>query len=156
MPKFTFRLQKLLNLREWQEKQVAEALSSARRRADEARTARDTLRSFRERSSGELARFLDSSGSAGQLQYMSNLIARLDEGISGAEERCLEAEGEVKGLRGEYQVRFRKRRTLDRLREHAHEQWKTDQNQSEQKVLDEIAVTRFSRGASVIINGTAR
>lgn len=156
MPKFTFRLQKLLELRGWQEEQAAVALSSAQRRVIEAHRVRDSLRSLRERSSRELAHGRAGSGSAGQLQNVSYLLARLDERISGAEEWCLAAEGEVEGLRGEYEVRFRRRYALDKLRVHAHEQWRTEQKQSEQKVLDEIAVTHYHRLSSMTVNGTVR
>lgn len=156
MSRFTFRLQKLLELREWEEKQAASALASALRRAGEAQRIRDTLRSLRERSSRELMNGRAGNFSAGQLQNISYLLARLDERISGAEAKCLAAEGEVKGLRGEYEARFRKRHALDKLREYATEEWRMEEKRAEQKALDEIAVTRFYRQVRMTRDGTGR
>lgn len=154
MPRFTFRLQKLLELREWEEKQAAAVLSSALRRAAEAQRIRDSLRALRERSSRELMHGRYGNYSAGQLQNISYLLARLDERIDGVEAWCLAAEGEVKGLRGEYEMRFRRRHALDKLREYATEEWRAEEKRAEQKMLDEIAVTRFYRQVRLTLDGT--
>jgi flagellar FliJ protein len=146
---FKFRLQRVLDLRERKERDAATALVSAEDAADGARQEQARLELARQ----ELAarRTPDTPAatlSVGELRNIGFLLERLDERVAVAQSAAAAAEAVVEERRGELQVAFRDRRTLDRLRERHLEGYRSAEAAADRQLMDEIALTRFTQGGT--------
>ena len=144
---FKFRLQRVLDLRERKERDAATALVSAEEAADGARQEQARLELARQ----ELAarRTPQSAAlSVGELRNLGFLLDRLDERVAVAQTAAAAAEAAVEEKRGELQVAFRDRRTLDRLKERHLEGYRTAEAAADRQLMDEIALTRFTQAGA--------
>ena len=138
---FKFRLQRVLELRAQKERDAAASLARANDAAESARSERDALASARD----ELATTGQSAAAtAGELQNLGFLLARLDERVNEAGSAVAAAEETVQQVQGELVVAHQERRAFDRLRDKHHEQWRTTTGQQERLRMDEIALARFT------------
>jgi flagellar biosynthesis chaperone FliJ len=76
----------------------------------------------------------------------SQALQAAAEGVRGAEENAREAAARTGEELERFHTARRARETLERLREHREEQWKTEASRLEQKDVDEIARRRRERG----------
>lgn len=145
-PPFRFPLQKVLELREQQEKEKAVGLAEARRQAQAAQQARTDLEAVREAGRVGLARAHGKGGAVGHLQNMSYVIEALDERVQAADDAFQEAREEVARSMATFHEAVKQRRTIDSLKERRLGEWRTDRARAETKTMDEIAMTRHERG----------
>jgi flagellar export protein FliJ len=146
---FKFRLQRVLDLRERKERDAATALVTAEEHADGARQERARLELARQ----ELAargtpRPATQARSVGELRNIGFLLERLDERVAVAATEAAAAEAAVAERRGELQLAFRDRRTLDRLKERHLEGYRAAEAAADRTLMDEIALTRFTQGGA--------
>ena len=153
MAPFRFKLQKVLELREQQEKQSAIGLAQARKDAAEANEAREDLQAAREAGRARLAQAHGTGGPVGHLQNLALVVGTVDHHIAAAEDECRKADERVVDSIKEFQQRFQERRTIDKLRSRRLEQWQSEQVKSEQKSMDELAVTRHGRQGQKPVSG---
>jgi flagellar FliJ protein len=148
MTPFRFPLQKVLELREQQEKEKAVGLAQAQQQASVAKEARTDLEAVREAGRVGLARAHGQGGAVGHLQNMSYVVESLDERIQEAESVCEEADDEVVRSMKTFHEAVKQRRTIDTLKERRLGEWRTDEARAETKTMDEIAVTRHGRNGN--------
>lgn len=143
---FRFRLQSLLELREQSERDSARGLAEARRDAESARRAREDLEAAREAGRTRLTRAHGAGGAVGHLQNLAYVVSQVEDRIRVADEACRAAEEEVVARLEHYREAMRSRKTIEGIRERKLLQWRTDEVRSEQKAMDEVALTRHGRG----------
>ena len=146
---FRFRLQRVLEMRERKERDAATALVSAQERVDQARAEEQRLADARHALAAQAASAsgaaTDEGASIGALRTLHFLIGRLDEHVASAATEATTAEHEAARRADELRAAFRDRRTLDRLRERHHEDWRSAAAAADRQRMDEIALTRFSQ-----------
>ncbi len=139
MTRFAFRLDRLLGLRHALEREQAVDLQIARRREDAERESLDHLRLRYEELQRETHRLASTETLAGMIR---NYGLVLDAALQSAEVQQ-EQVREAERIRQEKQVSFDAarvdRRSLERLRETAHEAWTAEDRRLEQRSLDESA-----------------
>lgn len=146
MKQFSFRLQRLLQLREAAEKEHARHLGEALR---EEETRRAALRESQERlaeAQNQLASTPREMSQAGTLRNLELTLQALD-----GEARTLETSHEKSvEVVEEERLRFEQarvaRRVIERLREHRREAWGIEVNRIEQAMNDEAG--QRSRGGT--------
>jgi len=148
MKVFQFSLGRVLDLRKQVEKERARTVAEARRRSDEAESARQNLAQVQRAGRARLAEAHRVGGSIGQLRNMEFVLERMEGHLRQAEEDCRKADRSLVESMKSYTEAFRERSTLDRLRSRRLEEWRTEESRREQKDMDEIAVTRHGRMAS--------
>jgi flagellar protein FliJ len=146
---FKFRLQRVLDLRERVERDAATALVTAEEMAHGAREERTRLELAREELAARRVQSTPTAGlSVGELRNLGFLLERLDERVAVAQTAAAAAEAKVEVRRGELQVAFRDRRTLDRLKERHLEGYRSAEAAADRQLMDEIALTRFTQGSA--------
>jgi flagellar FliJ protein len=148
MKVFEFSLGRVLDLRKQVEKEKARTVAEARRRSDEAESARKNLAKVQRAGRAKLAEAHKAGGSIGQLRNMEFVLERMEGHLRHAEEDCRDADETLLESMRHYTEAFKERSTLDRLKSRRLEEWRTEASRREQKDMDEIAVTRHGRLAS--------
>ena len=141
---FRFPLQRVLDLRQRQERDAATALAAAHDAAAAARDAEHALLSAR----AELAAALAPAGpgaAVGALRTTAFLIGRLDAEAQAAGAAADAADAAVSDREQALRAAYRDRRALDRLRERHHVAWQGGAVAADRQQMDEIALTRFAQ-----------
>lgn len=141
---FRFRLQRVLELKEKQEKEVAIRLAHARAGEEEARAAMAALQSVREEGVQRAHEAQRSSPSIGELQNLRFLVEQLNEALEQAGQEVEGAASEVRRCMDEFTAAFKARKVLDRLRERDQENWRAEEIHADQQTMDEVALTGFT------------
>lgn len=147
MSGFNFRLQKVLDLRLWKEQERAGQLSAARQEMEKAAQALENLSAVRSATRDQIALAHGAGGTVGHLRNLREVLNQLDARIEEAAGRHQAAEENVQESLARYTEALQERRILERLREKQEEASRIAENQAEQKALDEIAVTRYTRAS---------
>jgi flagellar FliJ protein len=153
MASFRFKLQSVLDLREQRERESAQGLARARTEAETARQAKENLESLRDAGRVGLAKAHGVGGPVGHLQNLAYVVGQVDDHIERADDACKKADEQVVESMKAFHEAFQERRSIDQLRTRRLEQWRWEENRTEQKTLDEVALTRHGRGAAGPIGG---
>lgn len=141
MKRFSFSLQKLLDLREFREKQAELALGKAV-------SARDAIQLELEevgRKRVEATYSRQQGCSIQELLAIENYVNRLDKKKETLLEDLAAAELVVEKARGEYLVASRDRQVLSKLREKKVAAWHKENLDEEAATLDDIANSRYGK-----------
>lgn len=144
---FRFRLQRILELREKAEQAKARELASAQDAAESARRERDELADRHAASRAEVDTAQRAEPRVGHLQQLGLVMDSLDERLESAGETVRAADEVVDGAQKLLAQAARDRRVLDRLKEKHTDQWRVEEAHKDRLGMDEIALSRFSRGA---------
>jgi flagellar export protein FliJ len=155
MSAFKFRLQQVLHLREQEEQAVAARLAEAETAVDDARVAQKALESIRQAGSSALRDAHGAEPTIGQLKTIGYVIEQLNHHIVDAQARVDMAEQLVQQARSDLTSALQARRVLSRLRDRHFTSWKTDENASEMREMDELALSRFARRDGDASSGAA-
>jgi len=139
---FHFHLQKVLDLREQREREVASQLVQALSERDDAQQRLQTLRVTRDASASTMQ---GPSRSVGELANLAFVLEQLDGHIANANDEVHAAEEHVEHVKSELTSAFQDRRVLDRLRERHVEQHRATAEQTDQRAMDDIALSRFTQ-----------
>ena len=153
MSMFRFRLQKILELRKQRETESATRLAAAREAATLARRAQAALERLRD----ESVKVLDSGGESGrvvgELRSVEIVVEHLNRQIQEARGLSQAADEDVKRLLDEFTSAFGERRAVDLLRERQHDEWKANEADKDRKVMDSVAMARFTRRQTQATSG---
>lgn len=146
---FRFPLQRVLDLRERQQRDAAAALAAAQDVADAARRAEHAILSAR----AELASVAGAApghaaAAVGALRTTAFLLDRLDEQAQVAGAACDAASAAVGDREQALHAAYRNRRALDRLRERHQTAWQHGTVAADRQRMDEIALSRFTQRAT--------
>jgi len=148
MSAFRFRLQTVLTLREQEERSSAQGVARARQSADAARRARTDLEAVLEAGRARVVQAHGAGAPAGHLQNMALVVGSVDARIRAADQECVHADERVVESVKAYQEALTRRRCMDKLRAKRLEEWRSEQNRTEQQAMDEIALNRHARGGT--------
>ena len=148
MRRFSFPLEKVLEMRRELEKEKARVLAEARAQEEGAREARDELVRKRDDGRQRLAAVHQAGGAVGHIQNLEFVIGVVDDQVRQADEACRHAERGVTESLADFQAAFVDRESLDRLRDRRKAEWKVRASRSEQKAMDEAATSRHVRNRS--------
>jgi flagellar FliJ protein len=145
MSRFSFRLQRVLDLRERREREMAIVLAMAQREAAEARRAHEELESACLDGNDHIAGTIsgDATATAGELQYLSVVLDHLRIQARAADDVRVQAESRVEQSTDAVAAAARARQVLERLRSEQHSEWQSGELQAEQKSMDAIALSRY-------------
>ncbi|MEP6619450.1 MAG: flagellar export protein FliJ [bacterium] len=149
MSRFSFRLQKVLDLKERSAQRAAAQLVVAKGRADEAREAHDQLAAIRDAGGAQLAQAHTGNTTAGQLQNISFLLEKLDQHVDYAAGEAQTAEHTVASAQSELTLAHQAKRALDRLRERQLGDWQHALSHADRQNMDSLALALFSRNTSI-------
>jgi flagellar FliJ protein len=138
---FRFRLQQVLDLREEQERHLASQLATAIGAEQAAKAALEGLRA--ERAAGSEHVKEGQSRSVGELTNVAFIMQQLDGQIANASEMVTAANDSVSQVKEALTAAFKDRRVLDRLRERHEETYRATTEQTDRRVMDDIALSRF-------------
>lgn len=146
MTKFSFRLQRVLELREKKEQAAAAQAAAARTQADAAKAAREALETIR---AAGRERMHEAHGrmtqlpSVGELRQMGVVLEALDTRVAQASTTHAAAEQTARAAQEQLAAAFRERRVLDRLKEKQQVAWQAEAIRQDLADMDGIALTRF-------------
>lgn len=140
MKRFSFSLQKLLDLREFREKEAELELGKAISTRDAIQLELDAVASSRVRYSYERQTTKDIMG----LVAIENFIVRLDAKKEELLESLARAELVVESKRSAYMDATRDRQVISKLLEKKHAAWRKESLAQEAAVLDDISNSRFN------------
>ncbi|HYD52180.1 MAG TPA: flagellar export protein FliJ [Gemmatimonadaceae bacterium] len=146
-PRFTFRLQQVLEIRERVEQAAAARMAVASERAQAAREAHDALAAVRAAGAEEIQRAHAHAPTVGQLSNLAFVLDRLDAQLSESHGIVQDADAGVEQAQDALQLAYQARRVIDRLRERQHEEWRIDVSQADRLLMDELALARFATRA---------
>jgi flagellar protein FliJ len=146
MPRFRFQLDPLLDLRKRTEQQqqvvVASIESERRRLEDQIRSCHETIEQsrsdLRERLGVDGQARIDAREAAWQTHSMLRMRAEADALV-------IKLAGVMKRLEHEREIlveHARERRSIEKLREHREEAWRSDQMRRERLELDDMVTSR--------------
>lgn len=150
MSRFSFRLQKVLDLKERSAQHAAAQLVVAKNRADEAREALDQLAAIREAGGAQLAAAHTGNSTAGQLQNLSFLLEKLDQHVDHAAVAAETADSSVANAQSELTLAHQAKRALDRLRDRQLGDWQHALSHTDRQHMDSLALALFSRNTSLL------
>ena len=147
MSRFTFRLQKVLDLKQRHAQAAAMQLAAAHSRANDARQALDALSSIRLAGGAQLAAAHSEHATAGQLQNIAYVLERMDQRVDQAAEVVHAAAAQVAGAQNDMTLAQQAKRALDRLRERQLGDWHDGMRSMDRQQMDSLALTLFTRQA---------
>ncbi len=147
MSRFTFRLQRVLELRAEAERTRAAALAAAKGQADAARDARSAISDARDAGQQTLSTASNSGSTVGALQQMQYVLGALDIRLQLADSSVVTADSLVRRAQDELRAAFQARHALHTLREKQEEAHRIAENGADRALMDEIALTRFHNPA---------
>ncbi|MHB1310454.1 MAG: flagellar export protein FliJ [Gemmatimonadaceae bacterium] len=136
--RFTFRLQRLLGLRQMAERAAAISLGAAQQVASTAHAAEARVAGQR---AGARAAMLPASGSTqrvAELCHAAFLMEQLDAHVVNAGANAVAADATVRETRDRLGTRVKERRILERLRERHVAEWSLHTERQERELMDAI------------------
>lgn len=145
MSAFHFRLDRVLRLRRQAETEQARELGAALRREEDARAARDTAERVLQTGHQAITdpALLSKPLPAGILGSLRQVTSTLAHSLDHAEQRHEATSADVESERQDFEEARRERRVLERLREHAVDDWSRALARQDQKTTDAIAEQRW-------------
>lgn len=142
-----FSLKRLLHLRTMREELDAAELARANRAADEAGMACLAIASARRSGETQLADIARAGATIGELRALAVVLDTMDARLADARTNA-QAANEAAGLRQEaHRIAARERQVLDRLYEQYLERRRLTAAAQDQRAMDAIALSRFTRDA---------
>ena len=148
-PSFTFRLERVRDIRERAEDQAREALTQEIRHRDEGQMLFDDARAA-VRKACDLNRAAVAGGqltSAVNLLAIQSYVERTEQVRSSAELELSRREAEVQVKRGHLAAAARDRQAIDKLKERQLAEHTAEWARKSQNTLDELALAVHRRGA---------
>jgi len=142
MRKFQFNLEKILELRKYDEQQWEIKLGQTTGRCNALKKKIEERRSSRKQTFNQ--RHLDT-GDMRMFMYVENYTHRMDQEITELRAELEQAEKERKDVQEKFLEVSKKRKILDKLKERKQQMYYKQQEKQEQKVLDEISSAQYAR-----------
>ncbi|MDR1704939.1 MAG: flagellar export protein FliJ [Clostridiales bacterium] len=145
MAKFEFRLAGVLNLREKLEKQKEQEYAKALKKLEEERLKEKLLRDHKDVCVNTLAELMEDRLDPPEMVRYNDFIEVLKERISLQVLAVNTAAQKAEDKRLELVEAMKARKTLERLREQALEEFIEEEKHSEQKQVDQVVSYRYAK-----------
>lgn len=137
--RFTFRLQRLLALRQMAENAASVTLGSARAAASTAHAAQTALSARRAATRGAVFPSAGTARGVAELTRATVLLERIDGYVVEADKAASRADERVRDSLARLGERVQARRMLERLRERHFTEWSVGVERQEREVMDGLA-----------------
>ena len=144
MPRFQFRLQQYLGVKEQIEEQKELEYAKAIRILEEEKQKLTEMRELRENMVQDLRKAVSRSISPFEIRRYNNNIERLKHQIKVQEERVIAAEQYVEQKRQELVQAMKERKALEIVRDNAKEEFLKEVDLAERKQVDELVSFKYS------------
>lgn len=149
MPRFKFKLQRVLEIKEHKEELLKNELAEANRIHQQERRILNELEENRERhlsdfSQAQTQEFLLIE----DLKIRLRFIKKLAFDLIDQEQKVREALKKTEEVREELVKASQEKKVLERLKEKHYKEFLKEEDSKEQHTLDEIALSMYFRGAS--------
>ncbi len=141
MKKFTFKLAKLLELREFEEDKAKAALAEAIAVSENLKAELKQIAEDRAATNSSRAGISDPV----YMQSIERYIVRLDTRKELALQELAQAELVVEEKRSLFAEAMRQRKIIDKIKEKKYAEWKKERQKEEDKILDDIVTAKHSR-----------
>lgn len=138
MKKFDFSLQKVMEVRQTEEKVLQRRLSEAKR---SLQTAKEELDALVDRLDLQLLRKTEMHAkpmSSAKYMMLQNYIQNLEEDIDDVRKRIGELETKVDAAREKLLSKTKEKKAIEKLRDSCYEEYRREAKKAEQDFLDEI------------------
>ena len=139
MKRFTFRLERLLQLRETEEQEQARQLGAARRAEEEARILAERGKARLEEARDQYGRISQAPAQAGLLRNLELSVEQLTHQYALLSEAHAKSEVKVEAERALFEEARMAKRVIERLKEQRREAWNQELARYEQGLSDETA-----------------
>lgn len=149
MARFRYKLQSILNIKLKMEDQAKQAFSVARLRLDEEEEKlahlQDRKHSYEEETRGLLSGPLNVR----EIESSQNAILTMDNFIADQQVQVNMAAGQLEAARERMRVAMQERKTQEKLREKAFDEFLREENLAEVKVIDELTSYTYGQKQEV-------
>ena len=145
MPRFNFRLQQYLGVKEQIENQKELEYAQALRKVEEEKLLLSQINAKKSEQLESLRTALKTIIAPLEIRRYNNTIDRLKQRIKEQEERLTAAQEYAETKRQELVQAMKERKALDVVREHAFDDYKIEMNLKEQKQVDELVSAKYVR-----------
>ena len=146
MAKFVYRMQNILNIKEKLEEQARNEYAAQRAVLNEAQEEEERLRSWKNNYEEEAVRLRTDSLNLRDIEENANAIATLEGMIRDQQKVVRQEEDKLEERRVELEEAIKERKTQDKLKEHAFDEFKAEVNHQEAKEIDEL--TSYTYGSN--------
>ncbi len=146
MAKFIYRMQNILNIKEKLEEQARNEYAAQRMALNEAEEEEERLRSEKKFYEEEGERLRSASLNVRDLEENANAIAIMNGFIKDQQKAVAKEEEKLEQRRAELEEAIKERKTQDKLKEHAFDEFKAEIGRQEAKEIDEL--TSYTHGAN--------
>ena len=144
MPRFQFRLQQYLGVKEQIEEQKELEYAHALRRVEEEKARLHQMQNERIEAIESMRRSLLKAIAPIEIRRFNNTIERLKHQIEIQKERVMAAEMYAEEKRQELVQAMKERKALEIVRENALEEFRLEENLQEQKQVDELVSFKYT------------
>ena len=145
MARFIFPLQNILNMKEKLEEQAKNEYSQANMRLHEAEDEEERLRRREQDAETELKSILDEALDVREIKRREDAVEILKVYVKEQHLVVIRCAREVEIAREKLNEAMKERKTFEKLREHAFEDFLKELNLQEQKEVDELVSYRHGR-----------
>ena len=145
MPRFQFRLQQYLGIKEQIEEQKELEYAKALRTVEEEKQKLAEFRKLKDESVENLRCSVAKSISPFEIRRYNNNIERLKQQIKTQEERVAAAEAFAEQKRQELIQAMKERKSLETLKDNAREEFLKEVDMAERKQVDELVSFKYSK-----------
>ena len=145
MARFRFKLQNILNMKEKLEEQAKNEYSQANMRLREAEEEEERLKTRQADAEAELAKLLSETLDVMKIKQGEDAVEILKVYVRQQHLVVIQCTREVEIAREKLNEAMKERKTFEKLREHAFEDFLKEVNLAEQKEVDELVSYRHGR-----------
>ena len=146
MAKFVYRMQNILNIKEKLEEQARNEYAAQRAALNEAEDEEQRLRNWKKSYEEEALKLRTDSLNLRDIEENANAIATLEGMIKDQQKVVRQEEDKLEERRAELEEAIKERKTQDKLKEHAFDEFKAEVNHQEAKEIDEL--TSYTYGSN--------
>lgn len=146
MARFVFPLQNVLNMKEKLEEQAKNEYSQANMRLHEAEDEEERLKKRQAEAEDKLREVLDEALDVLEIKKREDAVEILKVYVKEQHLVVIKCARDVEIAREKLNEAMKERKTFEKLREHAFEDFVKEQNMIEQKEIDELVSYRHGRG----------
>ena len=145
MARFRFKLQNILNMKEKLEEQAKNEYSQANMRLREAEEEEERLKTRQAKAEGEPDKLLRETLDVMKIKQGEDAVEILKVYVRQQHLVVIQCAREVEIAREKLNEAMKERKTFEKLREHAFEDFLKEVNLAEQKEVDELVSYRHGR-----------
>ena len=145
MSRFRYRMQNILDVKSKLEEQARMEFALANRALQEEEEKLEILKQRKQAYEDEIVRLLHETLQLDRIKENEQASKTMDELIAAQQLQARAAERKVDAARAKLQAVMQERKTHEKLREHAFDEFVQEENAKESKEIDELTSYRYGQ-----------